>query len=221
MINTLNLGRATKDTINKAVPQVQPMKVDEDLREFFQRFELTQLARRTPRETYASTLLPLLNPVCTRYALSLQSNQQLSYSTLKRVLLAKADTRSAATIQVFWEHRKPKKSTWGEELAELTKLIRRCTPGDDPETIRNTIVMEQLTQQLPRSIQLYVRERKPHDPDELLELISRIHKLDETDWEPKESYSTKKTAHKPTVTSSPKKEGAEHQQLRRVGSPRV
>ena len=102
------------------------MSEKEDLREFFSAFESTQQARRTPREAYAATLLPLLNPVCKSLALSLPADSRTSYSCLKRELLAQADSRSDATVQVIWEHRKPKGRTWREEAASLTKLARRC-----------------------------------------------------------------------------------------------
>ena len=196
MFEALTLGRAPREAINKAVPQVQPMSVHEDLREFFELFESTQVSRRTPREAYASTLLPLLNATCKSLALSLPVETRTSYSQLKRELLAQADSRADATIQVFWEHRKKKSNTWREEMAELTKLARRCAPSQDPEEVRKIFVMEQLTQQLPRSIQLYVRERKPTSPDQLLEHLTtyfRAHHLDETAWESKESYTSKKT----------------------------
>lgn len=206
MLDVLHLGRAPCEAINKAVPQVQPMTVHEDLREFFELFETTQVARRTPREAYAATLLPLLNATCKSLALSLPVATRTSYSQLKRELLAQADSSSDATIQVFWEHRKKKSSTWREEVAELTKLARRCAPSQDPEEVRKIFVMEQLTQQLPRSIQLYVRERKPTSPDQLLEYLTtyfRAHHLDETTWESKEHYTTKKTGYKQQAMTSP------------------
>ena len=181
--------------INKSIPQVQPMSEKEDLQEFFQLFESTQQARHTPKEAYAATLLPLLNPVCKSLALSLPAESRTSYSILKRELLAQADSRSDATVQVFWEHRKPKGTTWREEAATLTKLARRCATSNDPEQVRQIFVMEQLTQQLPKSIQMYVRERKPSTLDQLLDLVLtyfRAHHLDETAWEPKENFTPKK-----------------------------
>lgn len=101
MMQTLALGRAPNEGINKAVPQVQPMSKHEDLREFFDLFETTQSARRTPREAYAATLLPLLNATCKSLALSLPADTRTSYSRLKRELLAQADSRADATTQVF------------------------------------------------------------------------------------------------------------------------
>lgn len=92
--------------INKAIPQVQPMKEREDLHEFFQLFEYTQQARRTPREAWAATLLPLLNTACKSLAMSLPAEVQCSYTGLKTELLAQADSRTDDTIQVFWEHKK-------------------------------------------------------------------------------------------------------------------
>jgi len=151
--------RTPRETINKAVPLVQPMSVHEDLREYFELFEITQVARRTPREVYASTLLPLLNTTCKSLALSLSVEIHTSYSQLKKELLFQADSRADAIIPVFWEHRKKKLSTW---KVKLTKLARRCAPSQNPEEVKKIFVMEQLTQQLPRSIQLYVRERNEH-----------------------------------------------------------
>ena len=48
-----------------------------------------------------------------------------------------------------------------EELAELRKLAHRCAPSNDGEAVREIFVMEQMIQQLPRTIQQFVRERKP------------------------------------------------------------
>ena len=140
--------------------------------------------------------------MCKSLALSLPDSRT-SYSCLKRELLAQADSRSDATVlQVFWEHRKPKGRIWREEAASLTKLARRCAVSDNPEQIRQIFVMEQLMQQLPKSIQMYnyVRERKPSSLDQLLDLILtyfRAHHLDETTWEPKENFTPMKNVSKP------------------------
>ena len=126
--------------------------------------------------------------------LSLPADSRTSYSCLKRELLAQADSRSDATVQVFWEHRKPKGRTWREEAASLTKLARRCAASDDSEPIRQIFIMEQLAQQLPESI---VRERKPSSLDQLLDLILTYFVfLDETTWEPKEKSTSMKNISK-------------------------
>ena len=164
------MRRAPSEGINKSIPQVQPMSEKEDLQEFYQLFESIQQARRTPREacSYTSAIAQYGVPP------SLPADSRTSYSCLKRELLAQADSRSDATVQVFWEHRKPKGRTWREEAASLTKLARRCAASDDSEQIRQIFVMEQLTQQLPKSI---VREIKPSSLDQLLDL------------EPKENFT--------------------------------
>lgn len=204
MVERMSLGRAPSEGINKAVPQVQPMSKTEDLREFFQLYESTQQSRRTPREAYAATLLPLLNPTCKSLAFSLPTDTRTSYSHLKRELLAQADSRADATIQQFWEHRKPKTSTWREEAAVLNKLARRCAPSDDPEQVRQVFVMEQLTQQLPRNIQQYVRDREPSTTNEVLHKILtyfRARGLEEEAWESKEDFTAEKNAR--PMTSPP------------------
>jgi hypothetical protein len=56
-------------------------------------------------------------------------------------------------------------------------------------------VMEQLTQQLPKTIQQFVRERKPDTPEKTLGHIMtyfRTRGLDETTWESKETFTAKK-----------------------------
>ena len=135
MVQKLSLGRAPSDGINKAIPQVQPMRDGADLREYFTLFESTQVDRRTPRESYAATLRPLLNPACQRIVFRLPAETQSSYSQIKTILLEQADSRSDATIQQFWEHRKVKTDTWQEELAELRKLAQRCAPSNDGEAV--------------------------------------------------------------------------------------
>lgn len=158
-----------RDDINKAIPQVQPMKDGADLREYFQLFELTQLDRRTPTEAYAGTLRPLLNSACFRIISRQPAEIQTSYTKIKAILLEQADARHDATIQQFWEHRKPKSDTWQEELAELRKLAHRCAPSDDGESVREIFVVEQLIQQLPKTIQQFVRERNPETPEKTLQ----------------------------------------------------
>lgn len=61
--------------VDKSIPQVQPMSKDEDLTEYFELFEVTQEARRTPRKAYAATLLPLLNKPCKSLAMSLAATE--------------------------------------------------------------------------------------------------------------------------------------------------
>ena len=68
---------------------------------------ISQEARRTPKEAYAATLLPLLNPVCKSLALSLPADSRTSYSSLKRELLAQADSRSDTSIQNIENPREP------------------------------------------------------------------------------------------------------------------
>ena len=171
MIEKMNLGKAPSSGINKAIPQVQPMRDGADLREYFTLFESTQVDRRTPREAYAATIKPLLNTACRRIVCRLSAEVQNSYSTIKKILLEQADSRNDATIQQFWEHRKTKTDTWQEELAELRKLAHRCAPSNDGEAVREIFVMEQMIQQLPRTIQQFVRERKPTKPEQALEHI--------------------------------------------------
>lgn len=74
----------------------------------------------------------------------------------------------------------------------LTKLARRCTPTSSvdihkaKEEIRSVFVMEQLTQQLPKNIQTYIRERRPSSLEDVLSLIQtyfKAHRLDERKWE--------------------------------------
>ena len=145
---------------HKAVPQVQAMREHEDLYKYFQLFEHTQGARNNPREAWASTLLPLLNAVCKSLALSLPTTTQLDYQAL--LALAKAQTEQSAKL--FWERKKPIGNTWREEVAELTKLLRRCAPGPSAEEVRGQILVEKLAQMLPKHIQAFVRERNQRLP---------------------------------------------------------
>ena len=145
-------------SLNKAIPQVQAMKEKEDLTEYFQLFENTQKARNNPKEALAYTLMPLLN-ICKSLALSLPATTQLDDNLLKTELLALAVSQTEHTPKMFWERKKPVGNTWREEVAILTKLLRRC------------------------------RERKPNSPSEAADLIStyfRAHSLIETEWELKE-----------------------------------
>ena len=182
--------------VDKSILQVQPMSKDEDLTEYFELFELTQEARRTPRKTYAATLLPLLNKQYKSLALSLSAAERASYSTMKKHLLAQADAKVDSTIQQFWEHRKPTGVSWRQEAAELVKLARRCTPTKKvnieqaKEEVRAVFVMEQLLQQLPRNIQTYVREKQPDSLEDVLQHIQKYfkaHRIDELKWETREA----------------------------------
>ena len=162
------------------------MRDGADLREYFTLLESTQVDRRTLREAYAATIKPLLNTACCRVVCRLSAEIQNSYSMIKKILLEQADSRNDATIQQFWEHRKTKTDTWQEELAELLKLAHRCAPSNDGEAVREIFVMEQMIQQLPRTIQQFVRERKPTKPEQALEHIVtyfRTRGLDEQGWE--------------------------------------
>jgi len=188
LIQALAGNKTTEPTsrINKAIPQVQAMREREDLTEFFQLFEHTQRARNNPAEAWAHTLLPLLNPTCKSLALSLPVAIQMDYRALKTELLALASSQTDQTSKMFWERKKPIGSTWREEVAVLTKLLRRCAPGPTAEEVRGQILVEKLTQMLPRTIQAFVRERKPKTPSEAAELIStyfRAHNITETEWE--------------------------------------
>ena len=186
--------------LNKAVPQVQAMREHEDLSEYFQLFEHTQGARNNPREAWASTFLPLLNPVCKSLALSLPATTQLDYQALKTELLALAKAQTEQSAKLFWERKKPIGSTWREEVAELTKLLRRCAPGPSAEEVRGQILVEKLAQMLPKHIQAFVRERKPMTPTEMADLIStyfHAHNMVETEWELRDKeLATKKYDYK-------------------------
>ena len=182
--------------VDKSIPQVQPMSKDEDLTEYFELFEVTQEARRTPRKEYAATLLPLLNKPCKSLAMSLAATERASYSTVKRHLLAQADAKVDTTIQQFWEHRKLTGVSWRQESAELVKLARRCTPTKKvnieqaKDDVRAVFVMEQLLQQLPRNIQTYVRERQPDSLEDVLQHIQKYfkaHRIDELKWETRDA----------------------------------
>ena len=159
-------------SLNKAIPQVQAMKEKEDLTEYFQLFENTQKARNNPKEAWAYTLMPLLNSTCKSLALSLPATTQLDYNLLKTELLALAVSQTEHTPKMFWERKKPVGNTWREEVAILTKLLRRCTPGPTAEEVRGQILVEKLTQMLPKHIQAFVRERQPNSPSEAADLIS-------------------------------------------------
>ena len=193
MVTQLGQNRSQVD---KSIPQVQPMAKDEDLTEYFELFEVTQEARRTPRKAYAATLLPLLNKPCKSLALSLSAAERANYSALKKHLLAQADAKVDSTIQQFWEHRKSTGVSWRQEAAELVKLARRCTPTKQvnieqaKEEVRAVFVMEQLLQQLPRNIQTYVRERQPDSLEDMLQDIQRYfkaHRIDELKWETRDA----------------------------------
>ena len=165
------------------------MKEGADLRKYFMLFESTQKYRRTPRQSYAATLRPLLNTASVKAA-SRDTDQ------LKKILIEQADFRNDATIQQFWEHRKTKTDTWQEELAELRKLAQRCSPSDNRETVREIFVIEQMTQQLPKIIQQFVRERKPTSPEQILEHILTYFwtkSLDEQAQVSKETFTAKKS----------------------------
>lgn len=169
------------------------MREREDLPEFFQLFEHTQCARNNPRAAWAATLLPLLNPTCKSLALSLPATARADYIALKEELLALAKVQTDQASKLFWERKKPLASTWREEVAELTKLIRRCAPGPSAEEVREQILVVQM---LPRTIQAFVRERKPTKPSEAADLIStyfRAHGITETEWElrDREQYNKK------------------------------
>ena len=187
-----NRPQEPTNKVNKAIPQVQAMKEGD---EYFQLFEHTQTARNNPRDAWASTLLPLLNPICKSLALSLPADVRVDYQALKTELLALARSQTEQSSKLFWERKKPVGVTWREEVATLTKLLRRCAPGPTAEEVRGQVLVEKLIQMLPRTIQAFVRERKPKTPSETTELIStysRAHNITETEWELKD-YSNKKT----------------------------
>ena len=165
-----------------------------------------------------------MNQMCTA---SLPASIQLNYKALKKELMEEADAHRETTIQQFWEHRKKAGVTWREEVAQLTKMAKRCAPGPAPDDIRKVFVMEQVIQQLPRNIQYYVRERQPKSPNEVLQHIAayfRAHGINEQSWEtkdPKQSYhgygSDKRGGFPPRFNShqgsNPSQQQPQHQQL--------
>lgn len=139
--------------------------------------------------------MPLLNSTCKSLALSLPATIRLDYSTMKQELLALVSAQTEQASKLFWERKKQLGNTWREEVAIFTKLLRRCAPGPTAEEVRGQIV-EKLTQMLPKHIQAFVRERKPHSPSEAVDIIStylRAHySLIETEWELKGKEHFKK-----------------------------
>ena len=185
-----------------AIPQCPQMQHKEDIVEYLQVFEETQLARGNPKEHWCHTLISLLNKNCKAVVVGLPPSTKYNYKLLKAELLATASHKHRQSSKDFWEHEKKSGSTWREVANALTKKIRLFTPGPTPEDVRNQVATEKLIQLLPFKAQAFVREREPKTVTEAADLASSYfysHNMDESHWEThiyKHKPATSKTASK-------------------------
>ena len=112
-----------------AIPQCPQMQHKEDIVEYLQVFEETQLARGNPKEQWCHTLIPLLNTNCKAVAVGLPASTKYNYKLLKAELLATASHKQRQSSKDFWEHEKSSGSTWREVANTLIKKIGRFTTG--------------------------------------------------------------------------------------------
>ena len=169
-----------------AIPQCPQMQHKEDIVEYLQVFEETQLARGNPKEHWCHTLIPLLNKNCKAVVVGLPPSTKYNYKLLKAELLATASHKYRQSSKDFWEHEKKSGSTWREVANALIKKIRLFTPGPTPEDVRNQVATEKLIQLLPFKAQAFVREREPKTVTEAADLASSYfysHNMDESHWE--------------------------------------
>ena len=142
-----------------AIPQCPQMQHKEDIVEYLQVFEETQL-------------IPLLNKNCKAVVVGLPPSMKYNYKLLKAELLATASHKHRQSSKDFWEHEKKSGSTWREVANALTKKIRLFTSGPTPEDVRNQVATEKLIQLLPFKSQTFVREREPKTVTEAADLAS-------------------------------------------------
>lgn len=149
--------REKKRRIN-ALPKPQPMSLKEDVLDYLDTFVSNMEDREIPKLAWPSHLLPLLNASCRAAVASLPLEQKQDFDNLKDVLLA----------TVYEGHRYPGQQLFdgqinsGESVrAACTRLLRlanRYAPEDDPEVVRNKMVMEIILRALPADAADYVRE---------------------------------------------------------------
>jgi len=169
-----------------AIPQCPQMQHSEDVVEYLQVFEETQLARGNPKEHWCHTLIPLLNKNCKAVTMGLPATTKYNYERLRAELLAIASYKQRQSSKDFWEHEKKSGSTWREVANTLIKKIRLFTTGPTIEDVRNQVATEKLVQLLPFKAQSFVREREPKSVTEAADLASSYfysHNMDELHWE--------------------------------------
>ena len=205
LIQTLaanNLRKANMD----AIPQCPQMHHKEDIVEYIQVFEETQLARGNPREHWCHTLIPLLNKTCKAVVVGLPASSKYNYALLKAELLATASHQQKHSSKSFWEHQKSSGSTWRETANTLIKKVRLFTPGPTIEDVRSQIATEKLLQLLPFRAQSFVREREPKTVTEAADLASSFfysHNMDELHWETDYTCTKRNSSSKDSFKEKP------------------
>jgi len=179
--------------INEMIPQCPPQGSKEDITEFLQVFEDTQIARKNPPENWSYTLIPLLNRQAKTAISEMPADRKHKYKHLKSELLA-TNTKSDKHLgKAFWEYEKLSGSTWRETLNILLKKLRKFAPGPTAEECRDQVAKEKLLQLLPFRAQAFVREREPTTALEAADLAASYfysHNMDESKWE--SNYNKKK-----------------------------
>ena len=181
-----NKEQREADRLAKLIPQVPVMSPKEDIAEYLELFEQTQVARGVPPEAWSQALVPLLNQTCKDSILNIPVETRLQYADLKDVLLANVSLDDRSAAKKFASAYKVQNQTWRQTGTYMEKQLRKFARGNSADEIRNQVLKESLIQLMPVETAAYVRERKPNTWEEAADLAANhfmAHNVNQTNWE--------------------------------------
>ena len=183
---TIQAANSKADRMAKYVPQMPSMTNEEDIAEYLETFEQTQMARQVPPEAWAQTLTPLLNQTCRDNMLYLPPEIKLSYPDLKQVLLASISRDDRSAAKKYFTAYKKQNQSWRQLSGYISKQSRKFAIGETAQQIREQYDKEMLIQLMPVETATYVREREPDTLEEAVQLAENhflANNVNQFNWE--------------------------------------
>ena len=143
-------------------PKISMLRPTDDIEAYLVTFERLMTSYSAPRSSWTLQLAPQLTGKAQQAYAALDSTAAADYDLLKAAILH----RYAINTETYRSRFRTATLTDGETNVELvtrlTDLARKWTASATSiEAVLDLLVLEQLTNTLPRDVQLHVRERQP------------------------------------------------------------
>ena len=141
---------------------------DTDIEHFLTGFERVATAYKWPEELWVLKLVPLLTGRALAAYANMDQDAAASYRNVKKAILRRFDINEETYRQRFRSMKKSETQSYMELGVQLKDLFRKwtATAKDNIEELVEILVMEQLLSDMPRELQVWIRQKKPKTVDE-------------------------------------------------------
>ncbi|XP_077987242.1 uncharacterized protein LOC144441327 [Glandiceps talaboti] len=154
-------------------PKVPKFEEGEDVDAYLRTFEKLAKVHEWPEATWATRLAGLLSGKALDAYSKLPPAESEDYKKVRKAILKRYELTGEAYRAKFRTTRKQKDDSYGEWRTIISGFLDRWLETmevDSFDKLKDIILMEQLLEQTPPYLQVWLRERKLKDSDELVDM---------------------------------------------------